>query len=285
MPKTIVYINDQRIDYRKASISVFDYTLHCAIGLFESVLAVDDRLILLDEHLRRMEAGRQKLGIKFNYTRNRIAAVLKKAAGEHPARVKKAKIILTYGYSPLWPGDRPSPKTITIITDHRLEFRKQKLMVSPMIISSANPMRGVKTVNFMTEWLSQQRAHAAGYNQGIVVNQRGQIAETGSANIFMVRGGQLYTPALDVGGLPGTIRHQILRLAKANHLPCHEVKLTPMDLADADEIFTTSSFKLVWPVVELKIGRIHKFQPGPLSRALFDRLKTNFLNDADKVTL
>jgi len=285
MPKTIVYINGQRVDYRKASISVFDYTLHCAIGLFESVLAVDDRLILLDEHLRRMETGCQRLGIKFNYNRNRIATILKKAVSEHPARVKKTKTLLTYGYSPLWPGNRPSPKTIIIVTDHRLEFKKQKLMVSPMIISSANPMRGVKTVNFMTEWMSQKRAHEAGYHQGIVVNQRGQIAETGSANLFMVRGGQLFTPALDIGGLPGTIRYQILKLAKANNIPCHEIKLTPQDLIDAEELFTTSSFKLVWPVVELKTDRIHRFLPGRLSRALFNRLKTNFLNGTDEVIL
>lgn len=277
MADPVVYIDEQRVNFRQAKISVFDYTLHCAIGLFESILAVDDRVIYLDEHLNRMEAGRKRLGLKFNYNRRRLSQILQTAVAAHPGRVKKVKLLLTYGYSPLWKGDRPKPKTIIIVDDHRLQFKKQKLMVSPMTISSANPMRGVKTVNFMTEWMSQHKAQEAGYDQGIIINQRGQVAETGSSNLFMGKKGKLYTPPLEAGGLPGIVRSEIIALAAANGLPCIEKKLKPKDLISADEIFTTSSFKLVWPVVQLKVERTHKFQPGPLGRAFFDRLKTNFM--------
>ena len=48
MAQTIVFINDREVDYRSATVSVFDYTVHCGIGLFESVLGVDRRLILLN---------------------------------------------------------------------------------------------------------------------------------------------------------------------------------------------------------------------------------------------
>jgi len=278
MRTTMVYINGRPVDYRRAAISVFDYTLHCAIGLFESILAVDDRLIHLDAHLDRMETGLRRLDLKMNYNRAAIVRALRKAIADHPGRVKKVKILLTYGYSPLWPGDRTGPKTIVIVTDHRLQFKKQKLLISPMIISSANPMRGIKSLNFMTEWMSQKVAQTAGFDQGIIVNQQGHIAETGSANIFMAKEGRLYTPPLEVGGLPGTIRHEIIRLAKANRIPVNEKKLTPKDLIGADEIFTTSSFKLVWPAVQLRVkGRDYRFQPGPLSRAFYDRLRMNFV--------
>ena len=286
MQTTIVYINGRPVDYRRAAISVFDYTLHCAIGLFESILAVDDRLIHLDAHLDRMETGLRRLGLKMNYNRAAIGRALRLAITDHPGRIKKVKILLTYGYSPLWPGDRPGPKTIVIVADHRLRFKKQKLIISPMIISSANPLRGIKSLNFMTEWMSQKAAQATGFDQGIIVNQKGQIAETGSANIFMVKQGRLYTPPLEVGGLPGTIRQEIIRLAKANRIPINERKLTPHDLIEADEIFTTSSFKLVWPAVQLRIrGRDYTFQPGPLSRALYDRLRMNFVTDEKCDTL
>lgn len=278
MTDTIVYINDQRIDYRRATVSVFDYTLHCGIGLFESILAVDDRPIYLEEHLDRMESGLNRLGLKLNYNRRRMSQVLKKAVKDHPAGIKKAKVFLTAGYSPLWPGTKPQPKTITIVTGHRLEFRKQKLAISPMVISSADPMRGIKSLNFMTEWMSQQKAKASGYDQGIIVNQNGRIAETGSANLFMVKKGRLYTPPLTSGGLPGIIRGEIIRLAKANKISCYEKQLTPENLVTADEIFTTSSFKLVWPVVKVKLDKVYNFQPGPVSRALFERLKSNFLS-------
>ena len=278
MGHTIVYIDNKRVDYRKASISVFDYTIHCGIGLFESILTIDERLIFLEEHLDRMELGIKRLGLNnLKFSRSTIRKTLKKAVGDHPGKVKKVKLLLTHGYFPLWPGSRPRSKAIIIVIDHKLEFRKQKLIVSPMIITTSDPLRGNKTLNFMTEWLSQNEAKKQGYDQGIIINQKNQIAETGSANLFMVKKGKLYTPALASGGLPGIIRAEIIRLLNANQIACIEKILTPDDLTSADEIFTTSSFKLVWPVVQIKLSRHYYFKPGPISQALFLRLKTNFM--------
>ena len=283
MPTTVVFINDTEVDYRSASISVFDYTLHCGIGLFESILAVDDRLIFLDEHLDRMELGMSRLGLrKLNYTRRRIAETLRRAVRRHPAKVKKVKLLLTHGYSFLWPGSRPGSKSIVIVMDHKLEFRIQSLLVSPMTVHASDPMRGNKTLNFMTEWLSQEKAISEGYDQGIIINQDGCIAETGSANLFMVKSGEVYTPSLESGGLPGTIRKEIIRLVRANNIACHEIALKPDELISADEVFTTSSFKVVWPVVRIKLDGIHTLRPGPISKAIFDRLKTNFFTGVYK---
>jgi branched-subunit amino acid aminotransferase/4-amino-4-deoxychorismate lyase len=279
MAKTLVFINDREVDYRSASVSVFDYTLHCGIGLFESILGVDNRLIFLNEHLDRMERGIEQLKLrKLNYNRRRIARILHRAVDRHPARIKKVKLLMTQGHSPLWPGSRPGPKAVTIVVDYQLQFTNQSLLVSPMTIHTADPMRGNKTLNFMTEWLSQNAAMEQGYDQGIIINQYGNIAETGSANLFMVRNRELLTPSIESGGLPGIIRNEILRLAKANGIPCREISICPDDLITADEVFTTSSFKLVWPVVRIKLDRVHKYRPGSLSRAFFDRLKANFMS-------
>ncbi len=278
MAATLVYINDKKYDPKTASVSVFDYTLHCGIGLFESILAVDDRLILIDQHLDRMEAGLTRLGLdNLRYNRGKIIKTLTRAIKAHRSPVKKTKLFLTQGHSPMWPGSKPKPKTIIIVTDHKLEFRPQKLLISPITISTDNPLRGAKTLNYLTEWMSQTKAVAAGYDQGIIVNQRGHIAETGSANIFIVKNGKLYTPPLESGGLPGITRGEIMRLAQANKIVCREKKLTPTDLISADEVFTSSSFKIVWPVTQIKLDRVYRFKPGKISRALYNRMTTNFL--------
>lgn len=278
MKDIVVYINDKRVDYRKAGLSVFDYTIHCGIGLFESLLGVDDRLILLDEHLDRIETGIKRLGLsKLNYNRKRTAATLRRASAEHPARVKRVKLLLTQGYSPMWPGAKPKPSAITIVMPHRLSFKKQRLVVSPMIITPENPLRGAKTLSFMTEWLSQNKAIEQGYDQGIIVNAKGQIAETGSANLFMVKNGRILTPPIKSGGLPGITREEVFRIAASFGIPCREKILTPRELVMADEIFTTSSFKLVWPVVEVKLDKPHKFEPGEISRRIFDQMKSDYL--------
>lgn len=277
MAKTIVYINSRKVDYRKASISVFDYTLHCGIGLFESILGIDDRLILLDEHLNRMERGIERLGLDYlNYDRKRIVSTLRRAVKSHPAKVMKVKVLLTQGGSHLWPGNKPKPKAIVIVIEHKLQFKKQRLFVSPMIIASDNLLRGTKTLNYMTEWMSQRQAEAAGYDQGIIVNARGTIAETGSSNIFTAKDGKLYTPPLSSGCLPGITRSEVMRLAKEMNIECREKRLTPEDLAHADEIFTSSSFKVIWPVVELKLKRTHTYPAGPISRKIYDKMIENF---------
>ncbi len=285
---TLVFINDREVDFRSATVSVFDYTLHCGIGLFESILGVDKRLIFLDEHLDRMERSIRQLKLRrLNYSRYRVSRILHRAVDRHPAKVKKIKLLMTQGYSSLWPGNRPGPKAITIVVDYQLSFTNQSLLVSPMTVHTGDPMRGNKTLNFMTEWLSQDAAIEQGYDQGIIVNQHGHVAETGSANLFMVKDSQLFTPSLESGGLPGIIRSEIIRLAKVNGIPCHETEIGPDRLISAEEVFTTSSFKLVWPVVRIKLDGVHKYRPGPLSRALFERMKTNFMtgNPQDKLDL
>jgi branched-subunit amino acid aminotransferase/4-amino-4-deoxychorismate lyase len=278
MAQTIVFINDREVDYRSATVSIFDYTLHCGIGLFESVLGVDRRLIFLDEHLDRMEGSIKRLHLRrLNYNRERIARIMNRAVGRHPAKIKKTRLLLTEGFSPLWPGNRPGPKAVVIVVDYQLQFLNQSLLVSPMTVHTDDPLRGNKTLNFMTEWLSQDAAMTEGYDQGMIINQHGDIAETGSANLFSVKNGELFTPSLDSGGLPGIIRREIIRLANTNRIPIHEIHMRPEDLISADEIFTTSSFKLVWPVVRIKLDQVYKYRPGPLSRALFDRLRSNFM--------
>jgi branched-subunit amino acid aminotransferase/4-amino-4-deoxychorismate lyase len=285
MTTSLVSINGRAIDYRKASISIFDYTLHCAIGLFESLLAVDDRPIFLKEHLDRMEWGISRLRIKTNYNRQAITRTLIRMIRQHPNRIKKTKVLLTYGHSELWPGNHPGPKTIIIVQKHKLLFKKQKLMISPMVITTDNPMRGIKSVNFMSEWMSQHRAYEQGYDQGIILNNKGFIAETGSANLFMVKNGRLYTPSVDSGGLSGVVRSKIIELARNSGIKCYEMKLRPEKLVDADEIFTTSSFKVVWPVIRLKLDKVYRFSPGPISKSIFDRLKKNYLTGVEKTVL
>ncbi|MCK5125021.1 MAG: aminotransferase class IV family protein [candidate division Zixibacteria bacterium] len=278
MAKTIVFIDGRQVDYRRATVSVFDYTLHCGIGLFESILGVEDRLILLNEHLDRMEQGIERLGLEtLNYDRKKISRTLHRAVKLHPEKIMKVKVFLTQGGSHLWPGNKPKPKMIVMVTGHRLQYKKQRLIVTPMIITADNVLQGTKTLNYMTEWMSQRKAEEAGYDQGIIINAKGHITETGSSNIFIAKNDKLFTPPLSSGCLPGITRDEIMRLAKEMKIRCHEKHLTPDDLAHADEIFTSSSFKIIWPVVELKSKRTHKYQTGPISKVLFDCMKKNFL--------
>jgi branched-chain amino acid aminotransferase len=273
MADPVVFVDYEPVDYRKACVSVFDYTLHCGLGYFESILAVGERLMYLDDHLDRLEGGIDRVGLTVNYNRRKASKALREAARLQGSKTKKMKLILTTGYYPLWPGSKPRPRSLVIAVDHRLVFRRQRLMMSNMVVNTADRLRGLKTTNYMLEWVSNQEAMRQGFDQGIILNQRGNIAETGSSNIFLVKNGRVITPSITEGGLPGVTRRRIIEVCRRDGLSITERAVKPNDLIEAEEIFTTSSFKLVWPVVALRAGKTYRYSPGPVARAIFVYLK------------
>ena len=101
-------------------------------------------------------------------------------------------------------------------------------------------------------------AQQAGYDEVILLNERGEVAECTSANIFIANGNQVYTPPLSSGCLPGITREVILGEVQAPGITVEEKALRPEDLEAADEVFITSTTRDLLPVMEIegkKIGR------------------------------
>lgn len=115
----------------------------------------------------------------------------------------------------------------------------------------------------------QARKQAAG-SSAVVLDQQGHLAETAAGNLFLVRQGELYTPA------PGEIllgisREVVLELAQQSGVTVHERDLTPEDLATAEEAFTTSTPYALLPVTRCNGQPIGTGQPGPLTKQLLHR--------------
>ena len=110
---------------------------------------------------------------------------------------------------------------------------------------AASPFAGVKTLSWVENLAMFENAHRKGFADAILLNERGEVSECTSANIFAVRDGVTYTPPLDSGLLPGITRRVMLEeLAE----PVEERTLLPEDLYAADEVFITSSTRELVPV-------------------------------------
>ncbi len=112
-----------------------------------------------------------------------------------------------------------------------------------------------------------EKAHAEGYDEALLVNEKGQLAECTSANIFLVRAGKALTPPLSSGCLPGITREVLLEIAPATGIELRESDITPEDLSSAEEVFISSTTREVAAVESIGLDR--KFSPpGKITRAL-----------------
>jgi len=146
------------------------------------------------------------------------------------------------------------------------------LSVTPQGRHAASPFRGTKTLSWAHNLTMAETAHQAGFGETILLNERDEVAECTSANIFAVIDGQAYTPPLDSGPLPGVTREVMLEELEP---PVQERVLLLEDLYDAEEVFITSSTRELMPVERIGDQVLRAGEKGewPAMRAIRERLR------------
>lgn len=123
-----------------------------------------------------------------------------------------------------------------------------KLRVQPHGRQAQAPLAGTKTLTWSHNLVLVEEAHAQGFDDVLLLNERGEVAECTSANLFVAHNGVLRTPPLSSGALPGVSRKLLLAHGAAHGLRIEEAVLTERDLEAAEEIFITSTTREVQPV-------------------------------------
>jgi branched-chain amino acid aminotransferase len=257
-------------------LSAFDRGFQLGDGVFETLRARGGRPTELAEHLVRLRRSAAGLAIDLEdaleaQVTEGITALLAADDLDGPAGDASIRITVSRGTSAgrgLLPADRPVA-TVVIQAwpvpppppDH-LE-RGLHLIVSAVRRDPENPLVGLKTTSRADYVYARLEAKQAGGDDALFLTTDGHVSEATSANIFLVRGGELATPALECAILPGTTRTWILRWAAATGLQPIEGWLVPADLAAADEAFLCSSVAGILPVTSLDGTPIGTGLPGP----------------------
>jgi branched-chain amino acid aminotransferase len=236
------------IESEAASISIFDHGITVGDGVFETVLVREGQPIALTRHLRRLERSCLILGLAFPGREAVLAAVDAVIASEERAKVLgRMRITVTGGRGPL-ASDRggQAPTWIVALAETEPWPGTTSAIVVPWRRNEFSPVSGAKTTSYVENVVAMQWARDQGYSEGIFLNTRGALCEGASTNVFVVIGGNLFTPPLMSGCLAGVTRELVLEWTDAQ-----ERDLTEVDLVNADEIFLTSSTRDVHPVVRL----------------------------------
>lgn len=269
MIKTVTTINGRLVPPGEAKISVFDNSLLYAEGLFEMFLAVDDRAIFLEDHLRRLYRGARVISLKVPVPRQRLKEWITRTLRAHPARIKKLRLTITAGESARWFGRRGTPQVILSAGPHRMPEKPFRLYVSTFKVDPESALHQIKTLSYAIHAAALRQAHAKRYDDALLLNERDEVAEVSSANIFWARRGRVYTPPVSSGCLDGVTRKFVVREAEKLGHGITERKTDLSGLLEADEVFISSSTKLVIPVAKIRDDAgAHDIKPGPIGKEL-----------------
>jgi branched-chain amino acid aminotransferase len=185
--------------------------------------------------------------------------------------------------------DGCGPSNVIIIADdiqlYPEEFYENGLKIISVptrrINSSALPP-AIKSLNYLNNILAKIEAKRVGFQEALMLNDKGEVAECTGDNVFILSKGVLFTPPLDAGSLRGITRATVIDLADELEVPYREQALTRYDLWTSDECFLTGTAAEVIPCVEVDHRPIGNGQPGEMTRRFItsfrEKAKTDGIN-------
>jgi branched-chain amino acid aminotransferase len=222
------------------------------LGLFETMLSLDGKLVLADRHLARLRAACKRLGWTVDSPDiHSIADRLLVDQGLTGGRAR-IRLAITAGSGTL--GDlRLGDDRIIWMTAHSCEVPPGSLAVgiSPWLRNEHSPLAGLKCASYAENLIALDHARRHGFDEILFFNTSGGLCEAATANVFLVKNGNLFTPPLESGCLPGITREVVIELAAMLGISCRLCALTSVELQAADECFLTSSTRGVIAVSRL----------------------------------
>lgn len=238
-------------------------------GVFTTIRIYDGHPFAFERHWNRLttDANRLKLPIS-----SRPQEVARQLAGLIEANKVKdgcARIYFVYNKAGYWVSDETMPEVDLILYTADLPKRKGpvRLALQPFGRYAASPLAGVKVTSWLENVWMLDKTQGRGFDEVVLLNERNEVAECTAANIFCVRNGEVKTPPLTAGCLPGVSRMVLLEIGEKAGVHLKETDLRTEDLYGADEVFITSTTREVQPVSEIEERKIAQVN-GPVTRLL-----------------
>ena len=266
-----IWLDGKFVKWNQAKIHVLTHGLHYASCVFEGARVYNGKIFKLIEHTKRLLLSSKILGFKLPYAEKEINKVCKQI-------IKKQNIKNGYLRPFAWRGSEMmaiSAQNTTIhlaiatwemstYFDKKKKISGIKLQTSKWMRPPPNsaPTQAKAAGLYMICTLSKHIAEKNGFDDSLMLDSNGKIAESTGANIFFVKNNKLFTPIADCF-LNGITRKTVIQLAKKNNIKVIEKRILPKELVKADEIFLTGTAVEITPVSQVdnrkyKIGEITK---------------------------
>lgn len=275
----LIYIDGEFHPKEEAKISVFDHGLLYGDGVFEGIRIYHNRVFRLQEHLDRLYRSAKYINLDPGVSPDEMRELTLETCRRNGLSDGYIRLIVTRGKGSLGLSPRSCPKATIICIVDKLAIYPQEFYERGLALLTVSTRRNLgsaldpqtKTLNYLNNILAKLEAERSGFEEALMLNPEGYIAEAAADNLFLIQGDRLLTPATFLGALPGITRSAVLEIAPEFGLRPIETHLTLPDVYGAEECFLTGTAAEVIPVIEVDGRKIADGKPGSRTRKLIER--------------
>jgi branched-chain amino acid aminotransferase len=276
----VIWFDGKMVDWRDARIHVLTHTLHYGMGVFEGLRAYKAEqgtaIFRLQAHTDRLFESADIMNMAIPFDKETLNKAQIAAVKDNDLESAYVRPMCFYGSEGM--GLRADNLKVHVMVaawewgaylgqealDNGIRIRKSTFVKNDshpsMYLAKANG-------NYINSMLALDEAMSKGYDEALLLDSKGNVAEGSGENIFMVKDGVLYTPTL-VASLNGITRNTIMTLAKELGYDVVETEIKIEELYDADEVFFTGSAAEVTPIREIDDNSIGNGSRGPITEKL-----------------
>jgi branched-chain amino acid aminotransferase len=281
-----IWKNGEMIPWKDATVHVLSHGLHYGTGVFEGIrcyMTQDGPAIFrLKEHMVRLHTSAKAINMSIPYSVEvlcRAAKDIVKANGLDACYIRP---ISFFGVSGIGVNPLGYPVETFIVAFPLGAYLGEEGVKNGIRIHTSSWRRMSSTTvpatakvcgDYVNSALAVMEAKQNGFDEAVLLNDDGMVAEGSGENIFMVKAGRVITPPLNAGILPGITRDSVMTIARDLGIVVEERNFVRSELYLADELFFTGSAAEVTPIREVDRRQVGDGKPGPVTRGLQEKFQ------------
>jgi branched-chain amino acid aminotransferase len=282
VPKTKkIWLDGKFVDWDAAQVHVLSHTLHYGVGVFEGIRCYQTEgggsaIFRLREHVDRLFASAHIVLLKIPFSHDKICQAIRKTLTTNGLTEGYIRPIVFIGHGEMGLFVKTNPIRVAVAAwswgaylgeeGIRKGIRAKVSSFCRYHVNSAMT-KGKINGYYVNSVLAKWEAKKAGYDEAVLLDTEGYVAEASGENIFIVRNGILQTSTL-TSILPGITRDSVLNIARKLDIPVKEARFTRDEMYIADEMFCTGTAAEITPVREVDDRRVGTGKPGPVTKQI-----------------
>lgn len=263
-PTKLIWMDGKLVPWEKANVHVLTHTLHYGLGVFEGIRCYETdkgpAVFRLEDHIRRLENSAKLVGMKLPFSVDELVSAVKQTIKANEIKECYIRPIAFYGYGVMGLNPEGSPVNVAIavwpwgtyLGEEGLEKGVRAkisrwIRIDPRIL----PPQAKLVANYANSIFAKLDALNSGYDEAILLNTQGSVAEGPGENVFIIENGILITPPLSAGALEGITRDSIIKIARDKKIKFEERNISLEQLHGAEEAFFTGTAAEVTPIREI----------------------------------
>lgn len=277
------WFNGAVVELETGAPSIASINFHLGTSVFDGLMAYwnEDHYYIHcgAEHFRRFVSGAARMGLNLPWTAEQLLAGVSQLLACEQSRTYYIRPIAYRRAAELWVtgnADKPVDVSIFAVPVRRELGKTVTCHLSPVERISSRSIPGQTKVSgaYVNSFYTRREAERCGFQDGIMLDRRGYVAEASAANVFYVKNGALYTPSLSGDVFPGITRDVVIGIARQSGIPLVEGDLSKDDLLDCDAAFLTSTLMELRPISNLEGRELASAESAVFQNIIsgFDRL-------------